>query len=388
MNLNVDRRTFLGAGAAGLGYFFTAPAYSARRAAASRTRPCTSPASASAARAAATSTRPATSARSSPSATSTPAGSPRRRRSGRTAKTFDDYRDLLDAMGKEIDAVTVSTPDHNHALASLLAIRMGKHVYCQKPLTHTVFEARVLKEAAKQHGVCTQMGNQGSAENGLRRAVELVQGGIIGPVREAHVWTNRPIWPQAPAVTEPARQGRRPGGETIALGPVHRRRPAPAVRPGGLPPVQLAGLVGLRHRRHRRHGLPHRQHGLPRPEARAPDRRLGRERRGQPRDLPGLGPRHDRVPGPRGHAAGDPDLVRGPQGRQARPAARGAAGEDPLRGREAAGQRLDPRRREGHPLLAERLRRQVPLPPRVAGRGQEPRASPSACRSTARATRG
>ena len=117
-----------------------------------------------------------------------------------SAQKFHDYRKMLDKIGKEIDAVTVSTPDHNHALASLMAIRMGKHVYTQKPLTHTVFEARVLREAAKKYGVCTQMGNQGSAENGLRRAVELIQGGIIGPVKEAHVWTNRPVWPQSPEI--------------------------------------------------------------------------------------------------------------------------------------------------------------------------------------------
>ena len=105
-------------------------------------------------------------------------------------------------MARHIDAVTVSTPDHTHALAALTGIRLGKHVYCQKPLAHSVFECRVLKEAARKHGVCTQMGNQGSAENGLRRAVELVQSGVIGDVKEAHVWTNRPIWPQAPQVTE------------------------------------------------------------------------------------------------------------------------------------------------------------------------------------------
>jgi predicted dehydrogenase len=108
---------------------------------------------------------------------------------------------MYDEMGREFDAVTVGTPDHTHALASMMGIRMGKHVYCQKPLTHTVFEARVLQESARKYGVCTQMGNQGSAENGLRRAVELVQEGIIGPVREVHVWTNRPIWPQAPEIT-------------------------------------------------------------------------------------------------------------------------------------------------------------------------------------------
>jgi predicted dehydrogenase len=117
-----------------------------------------------------------------------------------SAKKYTDYRKLLDEMGKTIDAVTVSTPDHNHAPASIMAMKMKKHVYCQKPLTHTVFEARQMREVADKMGVVTQMGNQGSAESGLRRAVELVQSGIIGPVKEAHVWTNRPIWPQAPRV--------------------------------------------------------------------------------------------------------------------------------------------------------------------------------------------
>jgi predicted dehydrogenase len=119
-----------------------------------------------------------------------------------SAKKFYDFRALYDDMARHIDAVTVSTPDHSHALAALIGIRLGKHVYCQKPLAHSVFECRVLKEAARQHNVCTQMGNQGSAENGLRRAVELVQSGVLGDVKEAHVWTNRPIWPQAPKVTK------------------------------------------------------------------------------------------------------------------------------------------------------------------------------------------
>jgi predicted dehydrogenase len=101
---------------------------------------------------------------------------------------------------KNVDAVTVSTPDHNHATASVMAMRLGKHVYCQKPLTHTVFEARLMREVAKKYNVCTQMGNQGTTESGLRRAVELVQAGTIGDVKEVHIWTNRPIWPQAPKV--------------------------------------------------------------------------------------------------------------------------------------------------------------------------------------------
>jgi predicted dehydrogenase len=116
------------------------------------------------------------------------------------AKKYFDFRKMLDEMGKGIDAVTVSTADHTHAVASIMAMKMGKHVYCQKPLTHTVFEARKMRDVAKEMKVATQMGNQGSASDGLRRAVELIQGGIIGKVTEVHVWTNRPVWPQAPKV--------------------------------------------------------------------------------------------------------------------------------------------------------------------------------------------
>jgi predicted dehydrogenase len=118
------------------------------------------------------------------------------------AKKYNDFRKMFDEMGKSIDAVTVSTPDHTHAVAAMMAIKLGKHVYCQKPLTHTVREARELRLAAHKYKVCTQMGNQGSAENGLREAVEVIQAGAIGPVTEAHVWTNRPIWPQAPKLTK------------------------------------------------------------------------------------------------------------------------------------------------------------------------------------------
>lgn len=113
---------------------------------------------------------------------------------------FNDFRKMLDEIGKSIDAVTVSTPDHTHAVASIMAMNMGKHVYCQKPLTHSVFEARMMREVAKKNKVATQMGNQGTAENGLRRAVEIIQDGVIGNVKEIHVWTNRPVWDQAPDV--------------------------------------------------------------------------------------------------------------------------------------------------------------------------------------------
>src|SRR5450755_2426315 len=112
------------------------------------------------------------------------------------AKFYQDFRKMLDEMGKGIDAVIVATPDHFHAIAASAAMRLGKHVYCQKPLTQTIYEARYLRNLAGESGVVTQMGNQGSAADGLRRAVECIQAGIIGQVREVHVWTNRPIWPQ------------------------------------------------------------------------------------------------------------------------------------------------------------------------------------------------
>ncbi|MFO0847250.1 MAG: Gfo/Idh/MocA family oxidoreductase [Gemmataceae bacterium] len=117
-----------------------------------------------------------------------------------SAKTFADYRKLLDTMAKEIDAAVVSTPDHHHAPAALRAMMLGKHVYVQKPLTHTVHEARILRETAAKMKLCTQMGNQGTTEDGLRKAVEFVQAGGIGKVTEAHIWTNRPVWSQAPEV--------------------------------------------------------------------------------------------------------------------------------------------------------------------------------------------
>jgi predicted dehydrogenase len=112
------------------------------------------------------------------------------------AKHYRDWRKLFDEMGKSIDAVTVSTPDHVHGSAAITAMRLGKHVYCQKPLTQTVWEAREMRRLAKEKNLATQMGNQGSAGDGLRRAVEVIQAGVIGNPLELHVWSNRPIWPQ------------------------------------------------------------------------------------------------------------------------------------------------------------------------------------------------
>jgi predicted dehydrogenase len=112
------------------------------------------------------------------------------------AKVYTDFRKLLDEMGKSIDAVTVSTPDHNHAAASLMAMRMGKHCFCQKPLTHTIYEARMMAQVAAEKKLATQMGNQGTANDSLRKAAAVIKSGVLGTVKEVHVWTNRPIWPQ------------------------------------------------------------------------------------------------------------------------------------------------------------------------------------------------
>ncbi|MFH1924430.1 MAG: Gfo/Idh/MocA family oxidoreductase [Planctomycetota bacterium] len=112
------------------------------------------------------------------------------------ARKFVDFRWMLQEMEESIDAVTVSTPDHCHAPAALMAMRMGKHCFCQKPMTHSIYEARLMGQVAREKGLATQMGNQGTAMDGLREAAALVQAGALGKVSEVHVWTNRPIWPQ------------------------------------------------------------------------------------------------------------------------------------------------------------------------------------------------
>jgi predicted dehydrogenase len=113
--------------------------------------------------------------------------------------SFTDYRELLDKLGDQIDVCTVSTPDHTHAVILAKALKMGKHCYGQKPLTHSIWEARQLQELARKAGVVTQMGNQGTALEAMRKAAYQVQAGQIGKVKEVHVWTNRPIWPQGEA---------------------------------------------------------------------------------------------------------------------------------------------------------------------------------------------
>ena len=131
-----------------------------------------------------------------------------RRENNPKVRLYRDFREMLDKEKDRIHAVTIATPDHMHAPAAALAMSLGKHVYCQKPLTHTLWEARRLRELAQQSGVVTQMGNQGSATSALRRAVEVLQAGILGPIREVHVWTNQPGWPQG--IERPARVDRVP----------------------------------------------------------------------------------------------------------------------------------------------------------------------------------
>lgn len=112
------------------------------------------------------------------------------------AKTYTDWRKLFAEMGDVIDAVTVSTPDHNHAVIAVRAMRMGKHVFCQKPLTHNLFEARRMVEVARKMRVATQMGNQGTADSNLRKNAARLRAGLVGDVTALHIWTDRPIWGQ------------------------------------------------------------------------------------------------------------------------------------------------------------------------------------------------
>ena len=119
-----------------------------------------------------------------------------KQRNYQQAETFTDFREMLEKLDSKIDVVVVSTPDHMHAPAALMAMRMKKHMYVQKPLTRTIYEARKMGEVAAKMEVCTQMGNQGSAFPNARKYIAQVRAGLLGDIKEVHVWTNRPIWPQ------------------------------------------------------------------------------------------------------------------------------------------------------------------------------------------------
>jgi predicted dehydrogenase len=146
------------------------------------------------------------------------------------AQVYADYRQMLDRE-RDIDAVIIATPDHTHAVIALEAMRLDKHVYCEKPLTRTVAEARALATAARDHNVVTQMGNQGHAGEGTRQIREWIEAGVIGPVREVQYWTNRPIWPQA--INRPTEAHHEPPGLDwdLFLGPARDRPYHPAYHP-------------------------------------------------------------------------------------------------------------------------------------------------------------
>jgi predicted dehydrogenase len=155
------------------------------------------------------------------------------------ARRYRDFRDMLDREGDRIDAVVVGTPDHNHAVVTVAALEAGKHVYCEKPLTHTVTEARIVAETAARSGRVTQMGNQGMAFEGNRTIKEWLADDAIGPVHEVHVWSDRPTtkgtaklwWPQGiekPTETPPIPDGL---DWNLWLGPAPQRPYHPAYAP-------------------------------------------------------------------------------------------------------------------------------------------------------------
>ena len=147
-----------------------------------------------------------------------------------SARAYSDYRQMLDRE-RDLDAVIIATPDHTHAVIAMEAMRRGKHVYCEKPLTRTVAEARALAKTAREQNVVTQMGNQGHAGEGTRHIREWIEAGVIGTVREVQYWTNRPIWPQA--IDRPTDAHHAPPGLDwdLFLGPARYRPYHPAYHP-------------------------------------------------------------------------------------------------------------------------------------------------------------
>lgn len=148
------------------------------------------------------------------------------------AAKYTDWRKMFDKE-KEFDAVLVATPDHNHAIVSIAAMKLGKHVYCEKPLAHSIWEARQMAKVAKEKGVATQMGTQGHAFEGTRRAVEIVRAGTLGDVTELHVWTDRPAGWWAQGVVRPKEEPPIPEGLNwdVWLGPATWRPYNPAYVP-------------------------------------------------------------------------------------------------------------------------------------------------------------
>ena len=144
---------------------------------------------------------------------------------------FTDYRKMFDTMAGQIDAVVVATPDHTHALPALAAMQLGKHVYVEKPLTHNIGEARQLLEAAKASKVVTQMGNHGASMDCNAELAEWVKSGVIGNIHTAHVWTNRPVWPQGVPTPVGKKKARKTLDWNMWLGPAPYRQYDPAYLP-------------------------------------------------------------------------------------------------------------------------------------------------------------
>ena len=172
------------------------------------------------------------------------------------AKKFNDFRKMLEEVGPNIDAVTISTPDHTHAAATIMALKMGKHCYTQKPLTHAIYEARRMGEVAREMKVVTQMGNQGTANYGLREAAATIK------VRRARQCQGSPRVDESSHLAARRRPpGRGRGAQERPLGAV--AGPS-GVSPhaNGYHPFAWRGFSGFRHRRPGRHGLPHDEHAL------------------------------------------------------------------------------------------------------------------------------
>ena len=144
---------------------------------------------------------------------------------------YQDYKKMFEEIGDKIDAVIIATPDHTHANVTLDAMKLGKHVYCQKPLTHSVYESRILTQAAEKYNVATQMGNQGASGDDTYWICESIWNGDIGEIKEVHAWTNRPIWPQC--LNRPENTPRKPAGLDwdLWLGPAPVRPYSPMYHP-------------------------------------------------------------------------------------------------------------------------------------------------------------
>lgn len=146
------------------------------------------------------------------------------------AKKWKDFREMLDKQ-KDIEAVVIATPDHTHALPAAAAMELGKHVYLQKPLTHSVWESRYLTQLAARTGVVTQMGNEGHSSDSVYEVAEVVHSGCLGDIREAHVWTNRPIWRQG--MPKPLKEEKVPDtlDWDLFIGPAKKRAYNPEYHP-------------------------------------------------------------------------------------------------------------------------------------------------------------